>query len=138
MTTCNGNCARCCCCGSKQLREMPGYWEDITNPSRAEKATIRWNFDGELFDGVFLIWFESILRSLTALLARLIEFAWSSIDWAMSTMAATAAVRFASDPGSQHRGFGPLMESAVQTLLLDRTELMRFSIVYLLGFATLR
>lgn len=44
--TCNGDCARCCCCGSKQIRELPGYNND---PS----ATIRWNFDGGLFNGVF-------------------------------------------------------------------------------------
>lgn len=44
--TCNGDCARCCCCGSKQLRELPGYNNDPA-------ATIRWNFDGGLFDGVF-------------------------------------------------------------------------------------
>ena len=44
--TCNGDCARCCCCGSKQLRELPGYNNDPA-------ATIRWNFDGGLFDGVY-------------------------------------------------------------------------------------
>lgn len=51
--TCNGNCARCCCCGSKQLRELPGYNEDINNPGRPDKATIRWNFDDGIFNGLF-------------------------------------------------------------------------------------
>lgn len=51
--TCNGDCARCCCCGSKQLREMPGYNEDINNPGRPVKATIRWNFDSGLFNGEY-------------------------------------------------------------------------------------
>jgi len=50
---CNGFCAKCCCCGPEQLRELPGYNEDINNPGRPDKATIRWNFDGGLFDGEY-------------------------------------------------------------------------------------
>ena len=50
---CNGFCAKCCCCGTKQLRELPGYNEDVNNPGRPDKATIRWNFDGGIFNGEY-------------------------------------------------------------------------------------
>jgi hypothetical protein len=51
--SCNTGCARCCCCGSKQLQEMPGYFEDINDETRAVKETIRWNFDDGIFNGMY-------------------------------------------------------------------------------------
>jgi hypothetical protein len=32
---------------------LPGYNEDINNPGRPDKATIRWNFDGGIFNGEY-------------------------------------------------------------------------------------
>lgn len=50
--TCKDNCARCCCCGSKELREMPGYFEDIIDPNRSPKARITWEFPTGFFAGL--------------------------------------------------------------------------------------
>jgi hypothetical protein len=41
---CKGNCSRCCCCGSEQLRELPNYQD-------SEGRRIVWDFSGGVFNG---------------------------------------------------------------------------------------
>jgi hypothetical protein len=41
---CKGNCSRCCCCGSEELRDMPAYYGNTDE-------RMQWLFQGGVFNG---------------------------------------------------------------------------------------
>lgn len=111
--TCKDNCARCCCCGSQELREMPAYFEDVYDESRPVKARMTWDFASGFFNGL-----EFYLERVSYLKK---PFDGSSVNDAHTDRVCLLEYRSNSsyDYGYPYEGYnclsGPLSDAAVVT-----------------------